>query len=180
MKLKQDRLFRLGLAFRGIDRSEDPVADEMRGGWLAPHLDIAERLRFGRVGDVDKADHTKGAVGIDERHAVGRSGDDLRVGPTDGNNGGEIVQVFKTYSGYFTSPSDIDFAMVIYDGDITVTLDSVDYSDTYGEIKALNSTTAYAWDEFEYGAYIGIDTWPYDSYGINNVFYDVLVDCCGD
>jgi hypothetical protein len=109
----------------------------------------------------------------------GTSSNDLRVGPTDGNFGGEIVQVFKTYTDYFSAPTDINFMMVIYNGNITVTLDSTDYVDTYGEIKALNNKTAYAWDEFEYGAYIAVDTWPYDPYGVNYVSYDVLVDWCG-
>ena len=110
----------------------------------------------------------------------GRIGNNLRVGPTDGNLGGEIIQVFKTYTDYFLAPTDVDFTMVIYDGSITITLEWVDYVDTYGEIKALNSKTAYAWDEFEYGAYIAVDTWPYDPYGVNDVSYDVLIDWCNE
>jgi hypothetical protein len=110
----------------------------------------------------------------------GRRGNNLCVGPTDGNFGGEIVQTFRAYADYFSSPTLISFTMVIDNGSVTVTLDSTDYVDTYGEIKALNSKTAYAWDEFEYGAYIAVDTWPYGTYGVNDVSYDVLVDWCGE
>jgi hypothetical protein len=110
----------------------------------------------------------------------GRRGNDLCVGPTDGNLGGEIVQTFRTYADYFSSPTLISFTMVIDNGSVTVTLDSTDYVDTYGEIKALNSKTAYAWDEFDYGAYIAVDTWPYGTSGVNDVSYDVLVDWCGE
>lgn len=110
----------------------------------------------------------------------GATSNNLRVGPTDGNFGGEIVQVFKTYTDYFLAPTNINFTMVIYNGNITVALNPTDYVDTYGEIKALNNKTAYAWDEFEYGAYIAVDTWPYGSSGVNDVSYDVLVDWCGE
>jgi len=106
----------------------------------------------------------------------GRIGNDLRVGLTDGNFNGEIVSDFKTYTGYFAAPSDIYFTLEIHNGNITVTLGPESYVDSYGEIKDLNNTTAYTWDEFEYGAYIGIDTWPYGTGGTNDVAYDIFVN----
>ena len=105
----------------------------------------------------------------------GRSGDCLMVGPADGNLGGEIVQVFVTYNDYFKDPSEIEFTLEIYNGNIIATIDSVNYVDTCGEIKDLNSNTAYLWDEFEYDAYVSKDTWPHGSEGTNNVAYDIFV-----
>jgi len=108
----------------------------------------------------------------------GRRGNNLVIGPTDGNFGGEIVQVFKTFTDYFSSPTDIYFTMVLHANSISITVNGDVYTDSYGEIKALNSKVAYAWDEFEHGAYVGIDSWPYDTYGINDVTYDVIIDWC--
>ena len=108
----------------------------------------------------------------------GRIGNNLRVGPTDGNFGGEIVQVFKTFTDYFSSPMDIYFTMVLHANSISITVNGDVYTDSYGEIKAQNSKVAYAWDEFEHGAYVGIDSWPYDEYGINDMTYNVTIDWC--
>jgi hypothetical protein len=108
----------------------------------------------------------------------GRIGNNLRVGPTDGNLGGEIVQVFKTLTDYFISPTDIYLTMLIHANSITIMINSDIITDTYGAIKTLNNTGAYLWDEFENGAYIGIDSWPYDEYGINDMTYNVTIDWC--
>lgn len=77
-----------------------------------------------------------------------------RIGPSDGNFGGEIVQTYG-----LTSNDIINFSVTIGNGMIDLSFEGSTYSDTYGEVKALNSKTAYAWDEFEYGAYFGIDLW---------------------
>ncbi len=82
-----------------------------------------------------------------------------RVGPSDGNFGGEIVDTFVDLVRNPGGPNLVPFSMLISAGSIEVTLGVDTLTDTYGVIKAVNSTTAYAWDEFQYGAYLGIDLW---------------------
>jgi len=59
----------------------------------------------------------------------------------------------------------IYFNTTIYNGSINVSysLDGSNYSsiisDNYGDIKDFNSTTAFGWNEFQYGAYLGIEMW---------------------
>lgn len=88
-----------------------------------------------------------------------RVGDNFRIGPSDGNLGGEIVDTFITEPVNPTGSNQIDFSMVINAGTIELTVLGNTLSDDYGVIKDMNSTTAYPWDEFEYGAYLGADLW---------------------
>lgn len=79
------------------------------------------------------------------------------IGPTDGNLGGEIVQDFDT----ILNETLVYFSAVIGNGQIDITwtagAQSGSSTDTYGAIKTLNNSGAYAWDEFEFGAYLGVD-----------------------
>ena len=88
-----------------------------------------------------------------------RSGDNFRIGPSDGNLGGEIVDTFITEPVDPAGPNQIDFSMVINAGTIELTVLGSTLTDDYGVVKDMNSTTAYSWDEFEYGAYLGADLW---------------------
>jgi len=83
----------------------------------------------------------------------------LRIGPSDGNLGGEIVQTFVDLPWDPAGPNLIDFSMLIDAGSIKLTVGSDTLVDAYGDIKAMNSTTAYPWDEFQFGAYLGADLW---------------------
>jgi len=93
-----------------------------------------------------------------------RVGDNFRIGPSDGNLYGEIVQTFITEPVDPTGLNQIDFSMVINAGTIELTVLGSTLTDDYGVVKDWNSTTAYGWDEFEYGAYLGADLWG-DSVG---------------
>jgi hypothetical protein len=110
----------------------------------------------------------------------GRRGDNLIVGPTDGNLGGEIVQTFVTLTDYFDplvypeGPPLVTFETTIHAGSIEVSLSSGTWTDDYGVVKDLNSTDAYPWNEFQYGAYVGVDSWP----STNSVLFDVTVSGC--
>lgn len=79
-----------------------------------------------------------------------------RIGPSDGNLGGEIIQTFLA-----TTDPTWDFTLEIYDGNIWLTLGNLLLTDTYGEIKRNNrknySPVNYA--EFAEGAYLGIDAY---------------------
>jgi parallel beta-helix repeat protein len=110
----------------------------------------------------------------------GRRTDDLIVGPTDGNLGGEIVQTFVTLTDYFDpavypeGPPLVTFETTIHAGSIEVSVSGSTCTDEYGVVKDLNSCTAYSWDEFQYGAYFGVDSWP----STNSVLFDVTVNGC--
>jgi len=91
-----------------------------------------------------------------------RAGDNFRIGPSDGNLGGEIVDTFMTVPANPTGPNQIDFSMVINAGTIGLTVLGTTLTDDYGVVKDMNSTTAYSWDEFQYGAYLGADLWSPD------------------
>lgn len=86
----------------------------------------------------------------------------LDIGPSDGWLGGEMIQNFQ---GVPISTNIVYFQTIIDNDSIDVqfSLDGVTYSsiisDTYGDIKDFNSTTAFSWDEFQYGAYLGIECW---------------------
>lgn len=82
----------------------------------------------------------------------------LWVGPSDGNIGGEIVQVFDIP----TNETLVNFTAVIGAGQISVDWTAGAQSggpivDTYGFVKTLNNSGAYAWNEFQYGAYLAVD-----------------------
>ncbi len=100
----------------------------------------------------------------------------FRIGPTDGNLNGEIIQVFFDYD----APADniFDIVMTISDGSISVAVDgNTPLVDTYGDVKVLNNDPArglYAWDEFQYGAYPGWDNYP----TTNIMAYDFDITGC--
>lgn len=80
----------------------------------------------------------------------------LWVGPSDGNLGGEIVQEFDIP----TNETLVNFVATIGGGTISVDWTAGAQSggpivDDYGTVKTLNNAYGYAWDEFEYGAYLG-------------------------
>lgn len=81
----------------------------------------------------------------------------LWVGPSDGNLGGEIVQEFDVV----TNETYLSFTAQIGVGQVSVDwiagAQSGSLSDTYGDVKTLNNSGAYAWDEFQYGSYLGVD-----------------------
>lgn len=83
----------------------------------------------------------------------------FRIGPSDGNLGGEIVQTYVEVPRDPAGPNLLDFSMIIHAGSIELKVFADTVMDTYGEIKDMNSTTAYSWDEFEFGAYLGADLW---------------------
>ena len=60
--------------------------------------------------------------------------------------------------------------MVIFNGEITVTYNSTPYVDTYGDIPV-----SMTWNEFEFGAYPGVDLWSPSG----SVDYEVTIDGCG-
>jgi len=95
----------------------------------------------------------------------------FRIGPTDGNLGGEIVQVFGDYpigDGVF------DISMTIHNGSLSLSVDGgTPITDTYGDVKTLNNASPYSHNEFEYGAYFG-----WDNYESNTMPYDLTITGC--
>lgn len=79
----------------------------------------------------------------------------VRFGVSDGNVGGEIVQVFSDISR--PANNTVDFSLTIQGGSITLTslLLGASQVDTYGDVKTLNNAFGYAWPEFANGAYLG-------------------------
>lgn len=86
-----------------------------------------------------------------------KAADSVIIGPTDGNAGGELVQVFGTYplgDGIF------DIVTTIHNGTIQISVDGNPITpDTYGDIKGAISGA-----EFENGAYLGWDNYPEANY----------------
>jgi hypothetical protein len=76
-----------------------------------------------------------------------------RVGPSDGNLGGEIVSNFQ-----ITPDATLDFVLEIFNGSIAFSFNGgAALLDTHGSVKTLNNAFGYAWDEFADGAYFGVD-----------------------
>ena len=90
---------------------------------------------------------------------------DVKVGTSDGNLGGEIT----TDATFVGDVSSVDFVMTIYNGQIELTssLFAGTKTRTYGTVKTLNNAYGYAWDEFEYGAYLGGCVWPESTVGFD-------------
>ena len=107
---------------------------------------------------------------------LGRKSDgtSIRVGPTDGFYYGEINQVGANVPYVDGGPNLINFSMTIYNGEITVTYGGNDYTDTYGEIEARDTSDAYPGGEFDSGAYVGLASWPL----ANSITYDIDIDGC--
>lgn len=105
---------------------------------------------------------------------LGRIGTNVRIGPSDGFMGGELNQVGANVPYVDGGPNLIEFSMTIYDGQITVTYGGVDYVDTYGEIEDMNTSDAYPRNEFDSGAYVGLDSWPEE----NEIVYDIDISGC--
>ena len=70
----------IGVALGGVHADEGRRADDGDRGRLPAHLHGAERFRPRGIGDVDQADRAERAVGVDQRHAVLRRGDDFGAG----------------------------------------------------------------------------------------------------
>jgi hypothetical protein len=93
----------------------------------------------------------------------------VRIGPSDGNQGGEIVSNFRDY----TIPVDgiLDLTMAISSGTISLSVEGdTAISDIYGVKKG---TSAYTWGEFAYGAIPG-----WDNYNAVNMPYTFNVTGC--
>lgn len=121
-------------------------------------------------------------------YAFKNTASNIIVGPTDGNAGGEIVQITTNV----TIPADniLDVNLVIDGagnpatcangpvgngvGCMGVTVEGLPTIwDSYGNVKSLNNATVYPHTEFEYGAYPG-----WDDLGTTNVAYDLEVNGC--
>lgn len=81
----------------------------------------------------------------------------LRIAASDGNLGGDIAgnPVWVGYNNV------VDFELHVHAGmiDLSSSFLASPIHWTYGTIKTLNNLSAYAWDEFAYGAYLGADVW---------------------
>ena len=99
----------------------------------------------------------------------GRRGTNLRIGPSDGNAGGELNQTGANVTFDPWENVRVNFSMEIYNGDVTVSYGGNDYVDTYGEVPS-----GLTWDEFYYGAYPGVDLWSPGG----SVNYSVTVSGC--
>jgi len=128
------------------------------------------------IGLVDQSLYDSGdsAWGSGAYLYLGRIGTNVRIGPSDGFMGGEINQVGANVPYVAGGPNLIDFSMTIYDGEITVTYEGSDYVDTYGEIEDANIYDAYQGDEFDSGAYVGLDSYPVQ----NVIVYDIDISGC--
>lgn len=111
----------------------------------------------------------------------------VRVGPSDGNLSGEIIQTFDN----ITIPGDniLDVKITIDGaaapntcnsgpvgngvGCIYTEVEGHSRSDSYGNVKSLNNSTLYAHDEFSGGAYPG-----WDDMLNSKIVYDLTVDGC--
>jgi hypothetical protein len=94
----------------------------------------------------------------------------IRIGPSDGNLGGEIVSKFKDY----TIPEDgiVEIELTISEGQIIVSVNGdTSIEDVYGVKKG---TFEYAWDEFEFEAVPGWDNYP----TTNTMPFDFEVSGC--
>jgi hypothetical protein len=111
----------------------------------------------------------------------------VTVGPTDGNFGGEIVQnavnvaipgdnildVSITIDGQANANTCASGPVGNGVGCIFTTVEGQNVNDSYGNVKALGSTTAYPHTEFAQGAYPG-----WDDTDSSKVVYDLEVDGC--
>lgn len=87
-----------------------------------------------------------------------RSDNTLRLGVSDGNLSGAIVSgTAGTFQAVDPRVNTIDFELTIGLGTIELesSLLTSPLSWTYGAIKTLNNAYGYAWNEFEFGAYLG-------------------------
>ena len=127
------------------------------------------------VGLIDKGLLEAGKTGYQSGAYVyiyKKSSNLVRIGPSDGNQGGEIVSQFKDYS--VTSTLGIfNLSMTIYNGNISIVVDDDStMTDSYGVKKG---TYSYSWNEFEHGAVPG-----WDDYGLANMPYDFNVTGCNE
>ncbi len=112
----------------------------------------------------------------------------LRIGPTDGNQGGggEIIQTYFQIPIPADMTLDVDFTIdgtvdpttcggaASDAGCISVTAEGQTRIDSYGFVKKLfNTPPLYAHDEFSLGAYPG-----WDDFDHSNVVYDLEVNGC--
>jgi hypothetical protein len=144
----------------------DPVTIE---GWVElSSLDSGQAIMVGLLDKQWVDGGNSGYMGGAYAYFANIGGTTFRIGPSDGNLGGEIVQTYVEVPKDPSGPNQIDFSMLINAGTIELTAGGGTRTDTYGVIKAMNSTTAYTWDEFEFGAYLGADLWG------NSVDYHIV------
>lgn len=123
-------------------------------------------------------------------YAFKNTAGNIIVGPTDGNLGGEIVQI--TTNVPIPADNLLDVSLTIDGaadptlcakptgsgsggvGCMSVTVEGLPaISDSYGSVKTLNNATLYSHTEFSLGAYPG-----WDDSGTTNVAYDLEVNGC--
>jgi hypothetical protein len=111
-----------------------------------------------------------------------RPDNSLRIGVSDGN-GNPLGAIVSGTSG--TYEGNIARAANLIDFDLTIGLGSIDLDSsyltnpltwTYGLLKTFNNCCDYAWDEFEFGAYLGTSmfwngaqTAPNRKYGVESI-----------
>jgi hypothetical protein len=112
----------------------------------------------------------------------------VRVGPTDGNLGGEIVQTFVDLPIPGDNTLDVNITIdgaadpnscasgavgANATGCVSITAEGQTRTDSYGQIKTLNNSGAYTHSEFSQGARPG-----WDDYGTTNVICNLNVNGC--
>lgn len=129
------------------------------------------------VGLVDKGLLANGKTGYQSGaylYVFKNSATTVRIGPTDGNLGGEIVQVFTDYA---VGDGILDIVMTISAQNISLSIDgNPAMQDSYGDVKVLNNDVAnglYAWNEFANGAVPG-----WDNFQSNTMPYNLSLTGC--
>ncbi len=103
-----------------------------------------------------------------------RIGNELLVGPSDGFWSDESNQIGAVLDYEEDGSNLIEFSMIIYADQIIVTYNGTDYENTYGDIEDANVADNYTWNEFDYQAYAGFDSWPHENY----VNYEISISGC--
>lgn len=128
-----------------------------------------------------------------------RRSSDLRIGPTDGNLSGEIVQTYITIPNAAIPANGVLELSLTIDGQADpascknpasgatpyatgcIDLNVSGYSgihDSYGDVKTLNNTAPYDWSEFQYGAHPGWDDCSDYCGAVSNIAYNFDLTGC--
>ena len=158
------------LVYDGIGHSNTAVYFDPNGAGTTitgtidlTNVGIGNVLMFGLVDkklvDTGGYDWQSGAYIYLYKKATGTLG--LRIGPSDGNLGGSVGGPPGGNCIYVDYRDSIDFVLHVHGGTIDVTSSAFSgtQSWTYGAIKTLNNAYGYAWNEFQYGAYLGYSAW---------------------
>lgn len=86
--------------------------------------------------------------------APGSNGGAGNFGPTDGNDGGEVIQESDSLNGN----TDVDFSLTINpDGTLSVTYAGQTVTDSYGDVKSRFDDDPYSAAEFANGGYLSVE-----------------------